>query len=376
MRRFVAVFAVVATVFSCQQPKKPEVTEASHSEAESQPNIVLMIGDGMGHAQVTAATYWNPEESNYLKFRTIGLSKTSSTNKKVTDSAAGATAMATGQKSYNRAISVSPDSTKLITILEELKAKGYQTGLISLTSITHATPACFYAHVTDRDMHEDIAAQLVDADVDFFAGGGWKYFNQREDERNLLKEFAEKGYNMDTTALATKIEGGKKYGFLMNKSSMPSKVEGRGDFLKEATALALKYFQKSDKPYFLMVEGSYIDWGGHAEDAQMMIQESVEFDQTVGLVLDKTANDPNTLVVVTADHETGGVAIGKYYEEDAEGKKVERGDTLGVYFNTDQHTAALVPVFAKGYQEALFGGVYENNEIYHKLKEAASAQEK
>src|SRR5690606_29714922 len=125
---------------------------------------------------VTAATYWNPERSNYFRFNTVGLSNTFSTNKKVTDSAAGATAMATGTKTYNRAISVAPDSTTLKTILEELEEQGYQTGLISLTTITHATPACFYAHVTDRDMHEEIAAQLVNAGVDFFAGAGWKYF--------------------------------------------------------------------------------------------------------------------------------------------------------------------------------------------------------
>ncbi len=367
MRKIATLLFIMTTAISCQQHENPI---RAKEDSRTNPNIILMIGDGMGHAQVTAATYWNPGKSNYFRFNTVGLINTFSTNKKVTDSAAGATAFATGSKSYNRAISVAPDSSRLKTILEELKEQGYQTGLISLTTITHATPACFYAHVTDRDMHEEIAAQLVNADVDFFAGAGWEYFTERADGQNLLGAFQQKGYTIDTTALPAQVEGGKKYGFLLNKNTMPSKVQGRGDFLREATQLALEYFKQSDKPYFLMVEGSYIDWGGHANDAQMMIQESVDFDQTIGLVLDKTKDDTHTLVVVTADHETGGVAIGKYYEENEGGKRVEQGDSLAVYFNTDQHTAVLVPVFAKGYREELFSGVYENNEIYHRLKEA------
>ncbi|MCW9705418.1 alkaline phosphatase [Fodinibius salsisoli] len=333
------------------------------------PNIILMVGDGMGVAQVTAANYWNPQKSNYYNFKTVGLMETSSTSHKVTDSASGATAMSTGEKTYKRAIGVASDSTHLKTILEELHDQGYQTGLISLTSITHATPASFYAHVTDRDMHEEIASQLVDADLDFFAGGGWKYFLERKDNRNLFHELGEKGYEMDSLALPSKLDGSKKYGSLIAEGSLPSKVQGRVDFLQRAASSAIEYFKKSDKPYFLMVEGSYIDWGGHAEDAEMMIQESVDFDHTIGTVMDKTKTDDNTLLVVTADHETGGVAIGKYYEEDEVGNRIEVPDTLGIQFNTDQHTASMVPVFAKGYKEELFSGVYANNQIYHKLME-------
>lgn len=151
-------------------------------------NIILMIGDGMGVALVTASNYWNPEKSNFYEFKSIGLIETSCVSHKVTDSASGAIAFSTGEKTYKRAIGVASHSTNLDTILEELSARGYQTGLISLTSITHATPASFYAHVTDRDMHEEIASQLVESDVDFFAGGGWKYFLEREDDRDLFNE--------------------------------------------------------------------------------------------------------------------------------------------------------------------------------------------
>lgn len=353
------LFTFLLLVVGCEHEKT----------SKTKPNIILMIGDGMGVSQVTAANYWNPETSNFYRFKTVGLMETSSTSHKVTDSASGATAFAIGEKTYKRAIGVASDSTRKETILEKLHKQGYQTGLISLTSITHATPASFYAHVTDRDMHEEIAAQLVDADVDFFAGGGWKYFREREDNRDLFRELGNKGYEMDSLALPSQLDGSKKYGFLLEKGSLPSKVQGRKDFLQKASALAIDYFRKSDKPYFLMIEGSYIDWGGHAEDAQMMIQEVVDFDRTIGVVLDKVATNPNTLTVVTADHETGGVAIGKYYEKNEAGDRVEVPDTLGVYFHDDQHTAAMVPVFAKGYKEEVFSGVYPNNMIYHKLKE-------
>lgn len=124
-----------------------------------------------------------------------------------------------------------------------------------------------------------------------------------------------------------------------------------------------------------MIEGSYIDWGGHAEDAQMMIQESVDFDHTIGTVLDKIKEDSNTLLVVTADNETGGVSVGKYYEVDEAGKRVEIPDTLGVYFNSDQHTASMVPVFAKGPGEKLLSGVYTNDQIFLKLKAATQLNE-
>lgn len=362
MKQIVATLLIFSCFISCQPAK----------EAPVKPNIILMIGDGMGVTQVTAATYWNPRGTSFHKFKTVGLSETSSTSSKVTDSAAGATAIASGKKTYNRAIGVAADSTKLKTILEELQEQGYQTGLISLTTLTHATPACFYAHVIDRDMHEEIAEQLVTSKVDFLAGGGWQYLVNRADKRNLYLEMQNQGYEMDTTALPATAQAGKRYAFLLAPNSLPSKVQGREDFLEKATALALDYFRQSDKPYFLMVEGSYIDWGGHANDAQMVLQEAIDFDQTIGTVLEKTAADPATLVVVTADHETGGVAIGKYYTEGMDGNRTELRDTLSIYFNTDQHTATLVPVFAKGHQEALFGGVYANNEIYHKLKEACS----
>ncbi|HBO29249.1 MAG TPA: alkaline phosphatase [Leeuwenhoekiella sp.] len=333
-------------------------------------NVILMIGDGMGIPQVSSAFYFGDRNSNFERFETIGLHKSYSTSHLITDSAAGATAFSTGEKTYKRAIGVSKDSIPQETILEKLKAEGYQTGLISLTSITHATPAAFYAHVKDRDMHEEIAAQLATADVDFLAGGGRKFFNERSDDQDLFQTLLNRNYNLDTLALS-KSKPDMRNAFIIEDEGLPSKTEGRGDFLKNASLEALSYFDANNKPFFLMIEGSYIDWGGHAKDAEMMIQEVADFDQTIGAVLDYVEAHPNTLLVITADHETGGASIGKYYEVDEEtGKKTEVPEKVAVYFITDQHSGELIPVFAAGKGADNFKGIYQNSAIYHKILNA------
>lgn len=371
---------IIVSMLSCTEGQKPQNTEPSYSEPspqEQQPlNVILMIGDGMGVAQISTSFYFKESTSNFEQFKSIGFTKTSSSSHTITDSAAGATAIATGQQTYNRAIGVDKDSVRVPTLLEELETKGYQTGLVSLTSITHATPASFYAHVTDRDMHQDIAIDLVNSNVDFFAGAGWEYFTQREDGKNLITELENNGYQIDTLAL-NPYNAEKKNGYLLAKTSMPSVIHGRNSYLQDATAMALDYFDSKEEPFFLMVEGSFIDWGGHEKNADMMIQETLDFDKTIGVVLEYVKNNPNTLLVVTADHETGGAAVGKYYDVDPKtGKKSEDPTKVQVYFTTDQHTGELIPIFAKGKAEDLFSGVYQNTQVYHKLKQALGLQDK
>jgi len=339
------------------------------AQTEKPLNIIFMIGDGMGVSQVTSAFYFGNSEPNFTKFKIVGLSETSSTSNLITDSAAGATALSTGKKTYKRAIGVDKDSIAIPTILEQLQKNDYQTGLVSLTSITHATPASYYAHVKDRDLHEDIALGFLKSNVDFAAGGGLKFFNKRKDGKNLLEQL-NKNYRIDTVSLSKPISG-KKNLYLLAQDELPNKVQGRGDFLPEATQTALDYFSKNKKPFFLMVEGSFIDWGGHAKDAEMMTKEVLDFDKTIGVVIDYIRKNPNTLLVVTADHETGGASIGKYSEKDpVTGKEKEIGNKVQVNFIDNQHSAALVPVFAMGKGQELFSGVYPNNTIYYKLVEA------
>ena len=366
MRKIIVLVAIVQFQLGCTSSKYS--VEVDADEKMHQPlSIILMIGDGMGLPQISTAFYFGSENSNFERFKNIGFHKSSSTSHWITDSAAGATAFSIGEKTYKRAIGVSKDTLAKETILQRLQKKGYQTGLVSLTSITHATPASFYAHVKDRDMHEDIAEQLVSSNIDFLAGGGKKYFNKRSDGLDLFEELKDKAYHLDTLSLST-TQRSKKNAFIISDDGLPSKIEGRGDFLKEATEKALSYFDSSDKPFFMMIEGSYIDWGGHDENAEMVITEVQDFDRTLGTVLDYVEKHPNTLVIVTADHETGGVSIGKFYDTDeVTGKKKEVPQRVGVYFNTDQHSGELIPVFAKGKGAENFQGIYENSMIYHHI---------
>lgn len=327
--------------------------------AQKKPkNVIFLIGDGMGLSQISTLVYFKDSASNFETFKHIGFSKTSSTSHKVTDSAAGATAFTTGQKSYNRAIGVSKDTVSLPTILEQLEAKNYKTGLISLCTITHATPASFYAHVKDRDMHEEIAQDLANSNVDFFAGAGYKYFTERKDGQNLFPIMEKKGFIIDTVSLKSNLDTKKRFGFLLDRQDLPAKDKGRGEFLPDATKLALSYLSKNKDGFFLMSEGSYIDWAGHQNNAEMLVMEQLDFDKVVGIALDFAKKDKNTLVIVTADHETGATAI----------EKGKTADKVQVTFNTDQHTGTMVPVFAYGPGSELFQGIYQNNEIYHKLK--------
>ncbi|WP_116107230.1 alkaline phosphatase [Lewinella sp. IMCC34191] len=336
--------------------------------AQHPPNVILLIGDGMGVAQVSSAFYFGEGTPHFQRFTKIGLVKTNSVSNKVTDSAGAATAIATGVRSYNRAISVSPDTVSVPTILEQLRDDyGYRTGLVSLTSITHATPACFYAHVADRDEHHEIAAQLIGSGVDFFAGGGLDYFTRRADGRDLYRELASQGYRLDSLELSP-ADPSRKNGYLLAPESLPSKVEGRGDFLPDAARMGLDYFTRQEAPFFFMVEGSYIDWAGHAENDTMLIREVADFDKTLGILLDYVEAHPNTLLVVTADHETGGVSLAKkYHPQVVFGQKKEIPAEVAVSFNSNQHSAELVPIFAKGKGEDLFPGIYQNNEIFTRL---------
>lgn len=357
---------VCANYMGHSQQKKLEITKEEHEPL----SIIFMIGDGMGLPQITTAFYFGEDTPNFQQFQHIGLIKTSSTSHQVTDSAAGATAFSTGEKTYNRAIGVSKDSISKETILEQLQQKGYQTGLISLTSITHATPAAFYSHVADRDMHEDIAEQFTNAKIDFVAGGGRKYFNSRADGKNLFAKLLDNNYHLDTLQLSKTVSN-KPNAYILADDELPAIIQGRKAFLNDATMMALNYFDEKKAPFFMMIEGSFIDWGGHDENADMLITEVADFDKTLGTVLKYVENHPNTLLIVTADHETGGVSVGKFYETDeTTGRKKEIPGKVAVYFNSDQHTAELIPVFAKGKGSELFQGIYENNMIYNKILEA------
>ena len=322
--------------------------------------VILMIGDGMGLAQVSTRFYYGEGEPQFARFPFIGLINTSSAVQKVTDSASGATAFSTGVKTYNGAIGVDPDTMALPTIVEQLSEEGWSTGLLATSSIVHATPASFYAHVPWRSQYEDIALQLVDSDVDFFAGGGKDFFFHREDGQNLYQPLLDHGFTLDTTAIDPRAtyDPGKKYGFLLADDGMPPMLNDRGDFLPQATHAALDYLSQSPNGFFLMVEGSQIDWGGHANEFAYLATEVQDFDRAIGVALDFAEKRGDILVVVTADHETGGLSLS------ADG---DNYNVIRPTFSTEGHSTTLIPVFAFGPGAEQFAGIYQNTDIYHKI---------
>ncbi|MDB4727815.1 alkaline phosphatase [Saprospiraceae bacterium] len=337
----------------------PEIKIKKHPK-----NIILMIGDGMGITQITAGMYMNGNKLNLEQFPMVGLHKSYSSDKLITDSAAGATAFASGIKTYNGAIGVNPDTIPVKTILEEAEEYGLATGLVSTSSIVHATPASFIAHQKLRKMYEEIATDFLNTEIDYFVGGGKAYFDIRDDGRVLSDELKAKGYYMsdyfqkDFNELDINFD--QNFGYLTANKEPLKLTQGR-DYFIAATQMAPTFLNNhSDNGFFLMIEGSQIDWGGHANDSEYIITEMIEFDKAIGKILDFAQEDGETLVIVTADHETGGYAINM-------GSTM---DSIVAGFTTDYHTACLIPVFAFGPGAEIFGGIYENTEIYNKMRKA------
>ena len=354
----ILLLLLVLSLNSCVsvQVKENTVTKVSQ-EIKKPKNIILMIGDGMGLSQVSAAIYYKNGKPNFERFSTIGLSKTSSASDLITDSAAGATVFSTGVKTYNGAIGVNQDTLAVPTIVEQLSTRGLATGIVATSSIQHATPASFYAHVKSRRMYEEITEFAPNSGVNFFAGGGLKFFNQRKDGKDLLAEMEAKGYKVITDQLPQQPSESNEL-ILLAEDGMPKMGQGRGDFLPNATKLALEKLSKKEKGFFLMVEGSQIDWGGHDNDADYLIEELLDFDKTLGVALDFAKQNGETLVIVTADHETGGFTLA------SDGSDYNK---IKPTFSTTGHSGTMVPVFAEGPGAFLFNGIYESTEIYHKM---------
>lgn len=325
--------------------------------AQEQPtNIILMIGDGTGLAQITAGMYANGNKTNLEAFEIIGLAKTHSSNALVTDSAASGTAMACGVKTMNGVVGIAMDNAHKESILTLSKKKGYGTGLIATSSIVHATPASFYANVISRKQYEDIAFQMSVSEVDFFIGGGKKHFNRRKDRRNLLDEMKEWQFTSSLKAFDESTKS--KVGYFTNDDEPVRIIEGRKPDLKDGINSMFNKLTAKEAPFFLMVEGSQIDWGGHANDLRYITTEFKDFDEAIGQAVAFVKEHPNTLLIVTADHETGGLGISS--------GNIKNFRPKGG-FVTGGHTASMVPVFAMGAGAENFGGIYENTAIFDKM---------
>lgn len=321
-------------------------------------NIILLIGDGMGVSQVFSGITANGGTLFLDNFRHIGFAKTSSSSHYITDSAAGGTAIASGVKTYNGAIGVDKDGKPVKTILQEAIENGLAGGLVSTSAITHATPASFISHQASRNSYEDIAADFMKTDIDVFIGGGYNHFAKRADGRNLANELEAKGYKVvqDMDEIAS-VKSGKLAG--LTAPEHHGRMDERGNMLPVSTKTAMNILKNNKKGFFLMVEGSQIDWAGHAKNTTYTVEDMLDFDRTVGEVLEFAAADRQTLVIVTADHETGGMAL--------TGGDLTTGMVRGS-FPTSGHTSVMVPIFAWGPGADSFMGIMENTDLYAKMR--------
>ncbi|MDR7209391.1 alkaline phosphatase [Flavobacterium piscis] len=336
-------------------PKNSETT----FKKKRPKNIIFLIGDGMGLTQIYAGYTANKGQLNLFNIPTQGLSITKSSDSYITDSAAGATAMATGHKTNNRFISVDENGKTLELITQQLAKRNFKTAIISAGNITDATPAAFYAHQPERSYSEPIAYDFLSNPSDILIGGGIKEFKERKDGKDLSQLLIEKGYSLsDKFSSLDTIKNSKIV--VLDDSAVVSIKDGRGDFLAQSLAKATNTFSKTKNPFFIMAEGAQIDHGGHRNDLEYVVREMLDFDKLVGQAMEFVDKNPETLLIVTADHETGGLSL-------IDGS-ITKGYVQGS-FSTNDHTAVPVPVFAYGPGAHDFTGVYQNTEIYTKIIE-------
>ncbi len=349
MKNIIFAFLAVMTFSTCTSESKSE---------EQVKNIILMIGDGMGTAEIYAGYTMNKGVLNIERAQYVGFSKTSSADSYITDSGAAGTAIATGKKTYNGFVSVNTDSVPIRTILEIAENHDFSTGLVVTCAITHATPASFICHRTSRNDSLGLAADFLMTDIDIFIGGGRIHFEERADGMNISDSLRKNGYSIVYGLDEIREEDNNNIGCFVSDKHLSSVLNGRGDFLVDATRIALSRLRENEKGFFIMIEGSQIDWGGHDNNILYQTSEVIDFDKAVGEAMNFADNNPGTLVIVTADHETGGLAL--------VGGDIKKGE-LEARYSSGYHTAVMVPVFAYGTGAEEFAGIYENTELFYKM---------
>ncbi len=324
-------------------------TFKSDNKTTAIKNVILMIGDGNGLTQISAAALANRGDLSLLQLRSMGLIKTQAADDFTTDSAAGGTALATGQKTYNRSIGMGINRLPIQNITELLAPNGFNTACITTDEITGATPASFYAHQLDRDQESLIAKDLLTSKLALFIGAGKHKFK----DVDLASGFT----MMDEVSTLSQTTADKA-GVFLSSGSLPGIIDGRGDLLAQATKHGINFLSAKKKPFFLMVEGAKIDSYGHFNNTGGIVTEGIDFDKAVAEALKFADQDGETLVIITADHETSGFAI-------------PQGDVVKSYiegdFISNDHTGVMVPIFAYGPHSSQFSGVYENNEVHQKI---------
>ena len=334
-----------------------ETVSVKEPKGRKVKNIIFMIGDGMGLEQISAAWVCNGGKLNLDNFTNVGIQRTYSANKLVTDSAAAGTALATGHKTDNGMISMTPDTVAVKSLAEEAMEKGKRTGAAVTCRVNDATPAVFFSHSASRKNQEDIVEQMAGSGVYFLAGGGTKFWRDREDGKDISEDVKARGYSyVETKEDLMAVESGPVIALMDSYELKPSL--DRGDILPASVTKALELLDNR-KGFFLMIEGSMIDDGGHDNKAGHTMEEIFDFDRTLGIVLEWAAKDGQTLVIVTADHATGGMTL-------LSGSIDEK--RIRVNYSTTGHNGIALPVFAWGPHSEDFVGIYENTELSDRIR--------
>ena len=355
---------LILSVTSCNFSENTESVKIGSKETEfieikdfsddlKAKNIILVIGDGVGPNQITLSRI----AIGGLDFRLFidqmpyhGTSLTHSYDNAYTDSAAAATAWSTGFKTKTRYLSLDPDKKILETIVELLSKKGYASGVVATSSVTHATPAALYAHIDDRYEYKEIANQLINSSIHIALGGGKKFFdlNKINDTHHVLTSKESLQLNFD---YSKKLIGLFDDDGIERSNEKPTQ--------RQMTNFALKHLNKQCNGFFLMTEGSQIDWAGHDNDANKMIEEFRDFDLTIKDLIKFVNKNNDTLLIITSDHETGGLQILK-----------QDNDNVIIQWGTGRHTSTPVGVHAYGPGAELFQGLMDNTDIHYKMLEA------
>jgi alkaline phosphatase len=391
------------------------------AQAQVPGKVILYIGDGVGVSYWTLARFAS-DDLAVNDFRIMGLVDTRASNTKITDSAAAATAYASGVRTYNGAIGVDADTTSVPTVLEQVRDRGWATGLVATSSVTHATPASFAAHVPLRAMEFEIARQLVESGVDVLLGGGLRWFSAstRPDGMDLVERLSRThtaAMDADQLWSVDLDSTDRLFGLFAEDGMPPAALRTPG--LPDMTRAAIEVLDHDEDGFFLMVEGSQPDWRGHDnEPVQIVTAEMLDFDRAIGVGLDYQRQHPETLIVVVADHETGGLALqlandrtnmietaraldearvrlagvaellpeprrtelrlvvdsltASVVQLRRAARTTDRTVSLRAVYTTGGHTAQMIPLFASGPSAERFGGMIDNWRVGELLLELTS----
>ncbi|MBR5770809.1 MAG: alkaline phosphatase [Alistipes sp.] len=347
MKRVIATLAVI-------------LTTALSTEAQEVKNIIYLIGDGMGLTSASMMQLENNYETTIFdEADNVALQKTYSLDNRVTDSAASGTALATGFKTNNTMLGQLPDGTNTESLMELAADKGKATGVVVTTYLQHATPGAFYAHAPSRHEYATISEQLLASDIDIAIGGGMAFFKERyNNHKKATKAITESGFAL-VESLDADMSGERILALLADKE-----IENRTGYLAKATTAAIEHLDNNDNGFVLMVEGSLIDGMGHGNNAEGQQAEMRDFMEAIEVAVAYAREHTDTLVVVTADHETGGLAI---ISGNADFNLSEQG--VEYKWATGGHSGVMVPIYLYGTGAELINGVMENADLGKRLKE-------